>query len=105
MAWIAKRSRYKPECYDVPNGHGGTMRVQLGRKPDEKTIKALQDLAVIVRRSAKERGVDDVSPEFQDFLNVRTASTLVPTESPEPAEVPQVSETTFLDDGNAEPPA
>lgn len=85
MAWVARRQiRPQLQYYDIPDGVGGTMRLQLSRKPDEKTIQALQDLARIVRNSARERGADSVTPEFEALLNPRTASPRVPTESPEP---------------------
>lgn len=61
-------------CYTIPDEEsGGTMRVSLRRPPDPKTVQALQDLARIVRKSAKERGVEEVTPEFQVFLNARGA--------------------------------
>jgi hypothetical protein len=59
------------QCYDIADGAGGSMRVQLGKPPDAKTVEALQELARIVRQSAAKRRVDSVSPEFAAFLQRR----------------------------------
>ena len=55
-------------CYTIPDGAGGTMRVQLGQPPTERTIAALQELARMTRKAADERGMMGISPVFSAFL-------------------------------------
>jgi len=53
---IPERRCQKPRCYLIPVGGDSTefIRVQAMKKPDAKTVKALQDLGRAVGKVAKE---------------------------------------------------
>lgn len=65
------RNFQRTECYSIPDGEGGTFKVQLSKPPTEQTIASLQELAATVRKAAEERGQAGVSPAFASFLRRR----------------------------------
>jgi len=67
-----RKERPDTQCYEIPDGTGGTLRVRLTGLPTPGLIKDLQELAALVRRRADDGS--GVSPTFRNLLQRRRHS-------------------------------
>jgi hypothetical protein len=53
----------RERCYEIPDGEGAVIRVHASKRPDERTVVALQDLFAAAKRKilARNPAVTDIS--------------------------------------------
>jgi len=63
----AKAKPVKLACFTIPDGRGGTIRVQMSKAPNAQTIASLQELVAVARAEAEKRGLPGESRTMAKF--------------------------------------